>query len=442
MKILHYALGFPPYRSGGLTKFCMDLALQQKAEGFDVSLLWPGKMELSAAKTKIRKRPDEQGIHSFELINPTPVSYDEGIGETEAFCAEGDPEAYKGFLKVLAPDVIHIHTFMGLHKRFLEEAKGLGIQICFTAHDFFPICPKITLFRERKVCSEAEGCTSCPECNGTALSLSKIRILQSPLYRKMKDTPLVKKLRKGHRDEYLSDEEKTEVSPAPRKSGDYLALRQHFESMLSLVDVIHFNSQLTKSVYERFFTIKNCEVIPISHSGIENHSIRKEFGEKLRLSFLSPQSALKGYYVLRQALDELWKERQDFSLYLPFYPQDPAEYELPHGRYSYQDLEGILKETDVVIVPSIGYETFGYTLLEAMSFSVPVIASDFVGAKDVIPQGGGLVVPNNDPKALKDAIRALTPEKLRGMNDVLQKTEFLTLKEMSRKISEVCYQKA
>ena len=33
MKILHYALGFPPYRSGGLTKMCIDLMVQQAKEG-------------------------------------------------------------------------------------------------------------------------------------------------------------------------------------------------------------------------------------------------------------------------------------------------------------------------------------------------------------------------------------------------------------------------
>jgi hypothetical protein len=26
MKILHYSLGFPPYRTGGLTKYAVDLA--------------------------------------------------------------------------------------------------------------------------------------------------------------------------------------------------------------------------------------------------------------------------------------------------------------------------------------------------------------------------------------------------------------------------------
>ena len=44
MRILHYSLGFPPYRTGGLTKFCLDLMIEQKNEGDEVALLWPGQM--------------------------------------------------------------------------------------------------------------------------------------------------------------------------------------------------------------------------------------------------------------------------------------------------------------------------------------------------------------------------------------------------------------
>ena len=32
MKILHYFLGFPPYRSGGLTKYAFDLMTAQVEE--------------------------------------------------------------------------------------------------------------------------------------------------------------------------------------------------------------------------------------------------------------------------------------------------------------------------------------------------------------------------------------------------------------------------
>ena len=79
MNILHYALGFPPYRTGGLTKYAIDLAREQVMEGHNVSLIWPGEIKLIGKKNKIRKRSLVLGINSFEIINPLPVSYDEGI---------------------------------------------------------------------------------------------------------------------------------------------------------------------------------------------------------------------------------------------------------------------------------------------------------------------------------------------------------------------------
>ena len=56
MKILHYALGFPPYRSGGLTKLCVDLMVQQAKEGHTVALLWPGQMGFIKQKVAIKKQ--------------------------------------------------------------------------------------------------------------------------------------------------------------------------------------------------------------------------------------------------------------------------------------------------------------------------------------------------------------------------------------------------
>lgn len=55
MKILHYALGFPPYRSGGLTKYCIDLLLAQKEAGHDVAMMWPGAFSFSGHFVRLKK---------------------------------------------------------------------------------------------------------------------------------------------------------------------------------------------------------------------------------------------------------------------------------------------------------------------------------------------------------------------------------------------------
>ena len=44
MNILHYSLGFPPFRRGGMIKYCMDLIGEQIKAGYNVSLIWPGEI--------------------------------------------------------------------------------------------------------------------------------------------------------------------------------------------------------------------------------------------------------------------------------------------------------------------------------------------------------------------------------------------------------------
>ena len=439
MNILHYALGFPPYRSGGLTKFCFDLAKQQVREGDTVGMLWPGEMRISGHQTSIRYHQNDCGVHSYEVINPNPISYDEGIMNIDSFMEKGDEEIYMRFLKQIKPDVIHFHTFMGMHKSLLTAAKKMGIRTCFTAHDFYPICAKVTLFRDGEVCTDAEKCSSCPVCNVTALSTKKIWLLQSSLYRKIKDVPVVKKLRKEHRDAYLSDEQEPNKKKNSLKPEDYLKLRNFYEQMLRNIDIVHFNSSVTKSVFDTFFQIPNNVIIPITHADISEHQMEKKAHDRLHISYFGPQSVNKGYFILKKALDELWNQRKDFSLNVYFEPVKKGEYEIPHQRYSYDELTKVMQKADIVIVPSIGYETFGYTVLEAMSYGVPVIVSNRVGAKDIIPIGGGIVFDEINPLGIWEVLEGLNMEKVKEMNAVLCRSTVLTIEQMSRMIKENCY---
>lgn len=305
MNILHYSLGFPPYRSGGLTKFCLDLMVQQAKEGNNVSLLWPGEMKWFSNKVKIKEHEKYvvglNKINSYEIINPLPISYDEGIEDINAFILDIDKGVYSEFLRNLNLDVIHMHTLMGLHKSFLEAAKELNIKLVFTAHDFFPICPKVTMYRNKEICNCAKDCGQCEKCNKTALSLNKIRLLQSPIYRNLKDSNLAKKLRKRHRDEFLEEKIISEDAESHLFSRKYFDLRKYYESMIQLMDVVHFNSILTKDVYTSFFKIKKYEIISITHSDIKDKRKLKTYNDDLiRIRYLGPQGGAKGFFSSRR----------------------------------------------------------------------------------------------------------------------------------------------
>ena len=94
---------------------------------------------------------------------------------------------------------------MGIHKDFIKAANQLGISTVFTSHDFFGICPKVTLFRNGKCCDNDNECRNCIQCNESALSLKKIKIIQSPIYRFIKNIYIVKKLRKSHRNKFFNE---------------------------------------------------------------------------------------------------------------------------------------------------------------------------------------------------------------------------------------------
>lgn len=419
----------------------------QKAEGHEVFLLWPGQMHLIIRKTQIRKRQDVDGIGSLEIIDPLPVPYDEGILIFDGtYTAVGPLSAYRRMLDQLKPDVIHLHTLMGLHEALLLAAKEKKIRVVFTAHDFFPICPKVTLFRDGKICSDVLSCESCTSCNRTALSLTAIRVLQSPFYRWLKDSAVMKKLRKRHRDDFLQEKDSTE-EPASfgieEHTADYLRLRTHFLRLLENTDIIHYNSSITKEVYESCFRHPNSVVSGITHGDIRDCRKRREYrdGRPLRIRYLGPQGSGKGFYLLKKVLDRLWKEQVDFRLDVHFTFPAPPPYMAMHSRYSYGELEQIFSDTDILVCPSIWYETFGYTVLEALSFGVPVLVSATVGAKDIIPDGAGIVVDPMDEAHLYRALKEITVEKLASMNRaILDLQEIKTMEMLSSEMMDKLYE--
>ena len=402
---------------------------------------------------KLRGINDINGakIKSFEVINPLPVPYDEGIAEIQKFTEVGNKEIYKAFLNEYKPDVIHVHTFMGLHKNFMTAAKEMGIRTVFSTHDFFPVCPKVTLFKNGDVCKCADSFVECGKCNSSALSINKIRLLQSPLYRALKESGPVKKLRKRHRDAFfdnLNDAVSgdtvdagngTDLKSSDEKIGRYRELRKYYSEMLDLFDFIHFNSSLTERVYRKYFGELKGAVIHISHGDIRDCRKKKSFpGDLIRMRYLGNYSGAKGFFYLRDTLDRLWEIRRDFRLDVHFEPPGPREYIRTNKRYTYDELGEIFDDTDVLIVPSLWYETFGYTVLEALSFGVPVIITDRVGSGDVLADGAGIIVDTSDGDSLFKVLSDLNKEKLSACNEAIIESQRITMiEEVSKKMEDI-----
>lgn len=409
MKILHYFLGFPPYRTGGLTKYALDLAKSQVSDRHEVLALWPGQIKNYSAQPKIIEGKRVEGIRNLELINPLPVSLDEGINEFEAFTKPCDINIYLTFLKKESPDVIHIHTLMGMHKGFIQAANQLKIRTVMTSHDYFGFCPKVTLYRYGECCDNDSDCRNCIQCNLAPLSLKKIQLMHSPLYRWAKDTSIVKKLRKKHRGQFFGEATLPEMPDidVDGMAKKYRDLRAYYVSMYESIDFIHFNSTVTEKVYKRYMAPKDSKVVSITHQGIRPQKRKKiDTGKKVILC-LAPAKPFKGWNVLKEACNQLWAEGDNIELRAYSSVQNVEPYMVvKEDGFTFDELEQMMNEADVLIAPSIWYETFGFTVQEALSYGVPVIVSDHVGAKDIVGDNG-LIVKAGDVEELKRAIKSI-----------------------------------
>ena len=66
---------------------------------------------------------------------------------------------------------------------------------------------------------------------------------------------------------------------------------------------------------------------------------------------------------------------------------------------------------DLYVLPS-RFESFGVAAAEALACAVPVIASDLPGVQDLVRhQREGLLIPEGDVGALRDALELLTQDR-------------------------------
>lgn len=433
MKILHYSLGLPPYRAGGLTKYCMDLMKVQKKAGHQVELLWPGI--LSKGETKIRKKKRKYDIDNYEIINPLPVSLLGGIKDFEAYTRKMDKQPFVEFLKKQQYDVIHLHSIMGLPKEFLEAAKMMGIKVVYTSHDFFGICPTGNFMLDDAPCKYDSECKACAWCCRNATPMKKVRIKQGRLYRSIKNVRFVNNFKKIKRKQIEAanwgDNDLDKKKKYEEQGRNYKKLREYYYEMFALISEMHFNSSETQKFYREFGVTTKGQVINISNLNIGEHRKKKKLGKVIRIGFLGATSKRKGYLLLVEALNELEKEFEgQFELHIFFKSTIQEKYIVRHKPYTPKTLESVMDGIDIAIAPSICAETFSFNVQEALCYGVPVVVSSYVGAKDLLKKGTFGIVFGTTKEELKRCLEDLlkNPQKISEMNrDIFENGEVKTM---------------
>ena len=242
-------------------------------------------------------------------------------------------------------------------------------------------------------------------------------------------------MRKNHRQNFF--EEKSDKMPLLNekevnyKAREYRKLRNYYVDMLQKMSFIHFNSSTTKNIYEKYMKLPENEVITISHKNIKSDlkNANRKKDNKLRITCLAPARPFKGYNILIEALDKLWSSgNHNFILRMFNAVPDKREYlNINEEGFTQSDLKHIMSDTDILVAPSIWYETFGFTVLEALSFGVPVIVSEHVGAKDIVGKAG-IIIKAGNIDDLESTLEKLinSPETLSDLKTEAEKNKIKT----------------
>lgn len=447
MNIVHYSLGFPPFRTGGMIKYCMDLMVEEARLGHNVYLLWPGKIKDYSENMYIKIHKDYKKnknrviIHNVEIINPLPVPLLNGIKEFEEFTRYKNMNSIYRFLEENKIDVLHVHTLMGLPAETIKICKELKVKTLFTTHDYFGICPRWGLEKDGNACINDHDCKDCIKCNKNALSLKKIKFLQSDLYKVLKNFFIFKLLRRRNNSK-LYIEETNDIGIDISLYKKYQELRKYYIAMLDSFDVIHYNSNNTKKVYSQYVNNKlSGTIISISHASIkDNKKIKKIDSSIIKIGYLGPITKHKGFFFLKNVCDELYCETNKFELHIFERFEEKIPYLKVHSPYKYVELEKIMEKFDVLVCPSLWNETFGFTVLEALSYGKPSIVTENVGAKDlIISEKTGFIIKceKEDLKIkLKDLINQ--PMKIEKMNKyIFENICIKTMREHTKEIIDL-----
>lgn len=438
MKILHYSLGLPPNRTGGLVSYSLDLA-EEQSKTHDVSLLYPGELDFFRKKSYIKNSHNvDYSFKLFELVNSLPLPIFGGISEPEKFMRKAENNNFDKFFEKNKFDVLHIHSLMGLYDEIVEAARNHGVRVVFTSHDYFGIAPEPTFFFANEDYSNDNTPLKWGEVSKNALSVRKLRLFQFRYYHFLRK--IVKKMKN-----------KKNIPGSKPISGDadvktyidinsYNKIKSYYKKIFSKVEIFHFNSQIASQIYEDNLdlTSKITKVIPITNKNISltdtTETLLKQFpivkNEKLKVAYIGPNEIYKGFEVfVKFAQSKKMITKYEFHT---FGYDVTEEYDniIQHGKFKADEKFKVYNSFDLLIVPSIWKETFGLVVLEALSQGKIVFVSSNVGSKDIL--NDFYIFDDIDELILK--IQKITSE---SIPDVLKKICNLDLKSHEKSVERL-----
>ena len=305
----------------------------------------------------------------------------------------------RDYLAELAPDLLHLISGYLMSGSTLHAATDLQIPTVVTLTDFWFLCPRITLLRSNgQLCVPPFDAVTCARCLGEEKRRYRIAGQIAPTL--------------------MSTFWRTQQGRVAQIQARMALLRE----TLNRVDAIISPSQFLRDLFIEAGAA--AERIVFSRQGRDFPSLAPDLLEKtpaahLRIGYTGQIAPHKGIHVLFEAV----RQMPDVALTVKTYGDDSrfpnytrrlrrmaqADKRLTlAGVYEHTEVSQILRELDVVVVPSVWYENSPNVILEAFAHRTPVVVSDLGGMAELVRDGeNGLLFAPGDADSLAQQLRRL-----------------------------------
>ena len=404
-RVVHLVHGWPPHATGGTEVFARALARLQ-AERWEVSawarLSAPERANGDAVELLdggVRVRLVANGFRQRDPLSRNAL-------HDGAFLS-----AFDRFLDEARPDLLHVHHLAGHAATLPRAARRRGVPVVFQLQDWWPLCARVNLLDAGGGSCSGPSPLKCARCRPlTGLPPSALT------------NPALHALRAA-------------VMRRALEAERYLAGSRFLARSWEAAGWLPADASV--------------EVVPYGLPYARPLAASREGAPRLplRFGFVGALMPHKGAHVAVEAFRDVAPAQARLRLWGDPEADPPYVERLLagrgggavslEGRFAEAEVAQVFAGMDVLLVPSVGLESYGLVVDEAMAHGVPVVASRLGALPERYTEECGAFFPAGDASALRDVVKRLVarPETVARWRRALPRVR--TLEDAVTRIEEI-----
>ncbi len=421
MKILHVVHQFLPHHHHGAEVSTYELASMQQKLGHQVSVV---AGESSPHRETIFHEQDQYRELKVHRIYFSPQAHNGWLAHN------GFAKLWGKILESERPDIVHVQHLKNLSLSLIDVTYEMNIPLVFTLRDYSALCARFHLAKgDGTLCRTPNLASDCLQCMSQKRPMESGEFLPTtfsllwnnignPRSWKILSQLASIRLRSG----------KTYPPIRLTAEADFTHRNDMVFERLKKCSRITAISSDTASRFESLasnrVSVTAIEQIPDTRSCVWEQ--RKAGNGPLRFGYIGKLAYVKGPHLLLDAFQQLPQEQAELHLFggptrtnihqLAYWRKlkrlaDWPGVHLHSEPFESRNINKVLKQIDVLISPSVCFETYGRVVAEALASGVPVICSDEGGPAGIIePDVNGLTFPIGDAGALAQTMQRFIDE--------------------------------